>query len=118
MNKTFVKKMKKRLEEMKRDILVRLATDSEEFRKIAQSDDTADLVDVATGDIDRSILQALGSQEIKRLNLIEAALARIEEGRYGVCLKSGKPIPDERLEAIPYALYRVEVQDQLDRQRN
>ncbi|MFO8063594.1 MAG: TraR/DksA C4-type zinc finger protein, partial [Spirochaetia bacterium] len=55
------------------------------------------------------------AQEIKRLRLIESALARIEEGKYGICLKSGKPIPRERLEAIPYALYRIEYQAELER---
>jgi RNA polymerase-binding transcription factor DksA len=28
---------------------------------------------------------------------------RIEQGKYGLCLKCGKRIPQERLEAIPYA---------------
>lgn len=118
MTKTFMSRMKRRLQDMKTEILAQLAADSEEFRRITQSDDRADLVDVATGDIDRHVLQALGNQEIKTLNLIEAALGRIEEGRYGFCLKTGKPIPEARLEAIPYALYCVEVQTQLERSRN
>ena len=116
--KVFVKKMSKRLEDMKCDILEQLAAESAEFRKLAESDDRSDLVDVASGDIDRSMLQVLGEQELKRLRLIEAALGRIEEGHYGVCLKTGKPIPEERLEAIPYALYRVEIQNELERRRS
>lgn len=34
---------------------------------------------------------------------IEAALARIEEGVYGVCVACGGPINGERLEALPWA---------------
>jgi len=34
---------------------------------------------------------------------IERALGRIESGTYGVSEVSGKPIPKERLEAVPYA---------------
>jgi RNA polymerase-binding protein DksA len=34
---------------------------------------------------------------------IDAALARIENGTYGTCSVCGKPIGEERLEAIPYA---------------
>ncbi|MFW5789373.1 MAG: TraR/DksA C4-type zinc finger protein, partial [Spirochaetota bacterium] len=60
-------------------------------------------------------LEALGTQEMRRLRLIEAALVRIENGKYGFCLKSGKPIPRERLEAIPYALYRIEYQNEVER---
>ena len=38
---------------------------------------------------------------------IDAALARIEEGRYGRCLKCGGPIGLQRLRAIPEARYCV-----------
>ncbi|HKX48373.1 MAG TPA: TraR/DksA C4-type zinc finger protein [Gaiellaceae bacterium] len=34
---------------------------------------------------------------------IRAALARIEEGTYGLCVTCGKPIAVERLEAVPWA---------------
>ena len=37
------------------------------------------------------------------LREIEAALDRIEKGTYGICTVSGKEIPLERLEALPYA---------------
>lgn len=39
---------------------------------------------------------------------IDEALKRLEDGVYGVCITSGKPIPKERLEAIPWAAERVE----------
>ena len=34
---------------------------------------------------------------------IEAALARIDDGTYGLCTTCGKQIAPERLEAVPYA---------------
>lgn len=115
MDKDFIEKMKGRLEEMKTEIMENLLQEDAEFREIVGANDTKDLVDVASSDIDKKILSSLGSQEMKRLRLIEAALARIENGGYGICLKSGKPIPEERLEAIPYALYRVEYQNEIER---
>lgn len=39
---------------------------------------------------------------------IEAALDRMNEGTYGLSEVSGKPIPIERLEAVPYATTLVE----------
>ncbi len=42
------------------------------------------------------------------LEAIERAEARLEEGTYGVSVVSGDPIPDERLEAIPWADRKVE----------
>ena len=39
---------------------------------------------------------------------IDAALSRIEKGTYGICQRTGKPIPKARLQAIPWATERVE----------
>lgn len=115
MDQDFVERMKTKLLDMKSEILNKLVAEDEEFRDIVEKDDSKDLVDIASSDIDKSTLEALGTQEMKRLRLIEAALARIENGKYGMCLKSGKPIPKERLEAIPYALYRIEYQNEVER---
>ena len=48
--------------------------------------------------------------EVDRATLaqIQRALGRIEDGTYGVSELSGKPIPKERLEAVPYATTLVE----------
>ena len=115
MDQEFVERMKQKLLDMKAEILQKLLAEDEEFRDIVEKDDSKDLVDIASSDIDKTTLEALGTQEIRRLRLMEAALARVENGNYGICLKSGKPIPKERLEAIPYALYRIEVQNELER---
>ena len=42
------------------------------------------------------------------LEKVERALKRMDEGTYGVCEISGKPIPLARLEALPYASTTVE----------
>jgi DnaK suppressor protein len=40
---------------------------------------------------------------LNTLEAIERAEARLEEGTYGISVVSGEPIPDGRLEAIPWA---------------
>lgn len=100
-------KMKQSLLGLKGQILKHLANESEEFQELIEDMKPKDLADIAADDIDRKTLQALGSQELKRLQLIDAALARIENGHYGVCMSCGKKIPKERLEAIPYAFLCV-----------
>jgi|SRR5579871_1083292 len=42
-----------------------------------------------------------------RLAQVDRALKKLEEGTYGVSDLSGKPIPRERLEAVPEALYTL-----------
>ncbi len=118
MDQVFVQEMKTRLETMKREIIENLMSESEVFRELVESDDIKDTVDLASTDIDRKTIEAIGSQDLKRLQLIESALVRIKTDRYGICLKTGKQIPLERLEAIPYALYTVEAQEEIDRRKH
>jgi RNA polymerase-binding transcription factor DksA len=46
------------------------------------------------------------------LEKVRAAKLRMDKGTYGICLVSGKSIPVERLEALPYATTCVEYADQ------
>lgn len=115
MDQEFIQRMKTKLIEMKNEIIQNLIHEDEDFKEIAASNDLKDLVDVASSDIDKKLLNALSAQDMKRLRLIEGALSRIENGKYGFCLGTGKPIPKERLEAIPYALYTIEYQNDLER---
>ena len=57
----------------------------------------------ATIAYERSQLAALIEQAERHVSDVRAALARLEEGRYGVCERCGRPIPPERLEARPTA---------------
>jgi RNA polymerase-binding protein DksA len=46
--------------------------------------------------------EAAQRNEVALLNEVEAALARIETGTYGLCEACGKEIPRKRLDAAPY----------------
>jgi RNA polymerase-binding protein DksA len=48
---------------------------------------------------------------------IEAALRRLDEGKYGICERCGKPIPARRLEALPYVTLCVDCQEIVERAR-
>ena len=104
----FVTQIEKSLMELKRDIISKLLVSNEDFKEIIEAMDPKDLADVASDDIDRKMIEAIGSQELKRLRLIDSALTRIKQGKYGLCIKCGNKIPRERLEAIPYALMCID----------
>ncbi|GHV60842.1 conjugal transfer protein TraR [Spirochaetia bacterium] len=108
MEQNFVERMDKSLSELKTGIISNLIASNEDFKEIVDGMDPKDLADVASDDIDRKMIEAIGSQELKRLKLIDSALTRIKQGRYGLCIKCGKHIPEDRLEAIPYALMCIE----------
>ena len=47
-------------------------------------------------------------RDLARLELVDRALKKIEEGTYGSSDMSGKAIPRERLEAVPESIYTVD----------
>jgi RNA polymerase-binding protein DksA len=61
------------------------------------------LGETATATLDREIDYSLEENSEQVLRSIDAALQRIDEGTFGICATCGRPISEERLEAIPYA---------------
>jgi RNA polymerase-binding protein DksA len=59
--------------------------------------------ETATVTLDREIDYSLEEASNHVLGAIDAALERIDADTYGICTTCGRPIGDERLEAIPYA---------------
>lgn len=72
--------------------------------------------DAGSDAYEKDFALSLLSQEQDALYEIEEALKRIETGTYGICEMSSKPIPHTRLEAIPFARFTVECQQQLERE--
>lgn len=66
------------------------------------------MADVGSDNYELENTLGLMDEEVRLIAQIDAALERIEQGNYGICLGSGKPIPKARLEAIPWARYCVE----------
>ena len=73
------------------------------------------LADTATETYDRELDYTLEENSEHVLAEIEAALKRIEEGTYGLCSNCGKPIPEERLEALPWATLCIDCQRERER---
>jgi RNA polymerase-binding transcription factor len=59
--------------------------------------------DQATQLHDREVEEGLAERLRDELAAIARAEERIERGNYGLSIESGEPIPDARLEAIPWA---------------
>jgi DnaK suppressor protein len=72
--------------------------------------------DAGSDAYEKDFALSLLSQEQDALYEIEEALKRIEVGTYGVCEMSNKHIPHTRLEAIPFARFTVECQQQLEKE--
>jgi len=111
----FVNKMEASLLELKNEIVNNLIAGNQDFKQIMEGMEPKDLVDIASDDIDRKMIEIIGVQELKRLKLIESAITRIKQGKYGHCIKCSKRIPQDRLIAIPYALMCIECKSEEER---
>lgn len=89
-----------------------MAIDNEDSRDV--SGHVQHIADVATDMYEKEFNMGLASKDREILVLIETALKRIEDGTYGICLGSGEMINKDRLEAIPYAEYSRDYQEQLE----
>lgn len=80
----------------------------EETGELVSSSADNHLADTASETFERELDEGLEEDAERQLREVEDALERIENGSYGTCGTCGKPIPEERLEAIPWATLCVE----------
>jgi DnaK suppressor protein len=64
---------------------------------------------------EQSLSLDLAQVDRNLLREIDAALKRIDDGTYGICELTGKTIPPERLEELPWARYSIEAARELER---
>ncbi len=112
--KKFIGDMKVRLEEERAKYLHSEETYRAEAEALIEGREPGDVqFDEESGEGDTLAVErerdlALSNQARQAVEQIDAALDRIKAGTYGVCVASGKAIPQERLRAIPWAAERVE----------
>jgi DnaK suppressor protein len=75
-----------------------------------------DVGDKAEISYTKEFLLSLSDTERKQLLLIDEALKRIEDCTYGTCQMCNKPIGKKRLNAIPWAHYCIQCQEQAERE--
>ena len=93
---------KRRLLQKERELLADIERLQAEAREPLENE-VQDEVDEATSSEARSAAFQKSSLEFSTLQQVRDALQRIEDGTYGTCVVCGRPIDDERLQAVPYA---------------
>ncbi len=92
--------------------------------RVLRKEEQADAVELPADDMD--VARSLEDVETEaglieryeyRLKAIDAALSRLERGRYGICEKCKEEIPIERLKAVPFAAYCIDCQSRRNERR-
>lgn len=73
------------------------------------------MADMGTDNYEQEFTLGLVEKERVLLREINQALAKIQDGTYGICEGTGKPINKMRLEAQPWARYSIEHARQMER---
>ncbi|MDQ3737130.1 MAG: hypothetical protein M3318_06790, partial [Actinomycetota bacterium] len=114
LDQEFIEQQKRRLLELKSELeRVRGGLqEDEQFRAEEEEDFTQhDSGDMSQSLFTREVDATVERQVERRLENVERALQKIEEGTYGLSDDSGEPIPKGRLEAMPEAIRTVEEQE-------
>jgi RNA polymerase-binding transcription factor DksA len=72
------------------------------------------MADAGTDSFDRDLALGLASLEQERLYEVDEALKRIQDGTYGFCELTGRPIPWKRLEAVPWTRFSIDAETELE----
>ena len=76
-----------------------------------------DIVDIAESQISNTILSSISDLDQSKLKDIDIALKKIDNNNYGLCEGTGKRIPVERLNHIPWARYTIEYAQTLEQNK-
>ena len=110
-----VETFKRKLLEIRRDLLGQVER-KKLYSKEVGEDGIPDSGDVAAYSYSKEVLMGLGENERTKLRLVEEALAKIDEGTYGVCERCEEAIPVKRLELLPFTRYCVQCQTELEKE--
>ena len=116
--KTDLKKFQEMLLKKRHEILGNVLTMEDETLRRPRSDLSnmpVHMADLGTDNYEMENTLGLMESERKILNEIDDAFARMENGTYGICEGTNKPIPKQRLNAIPWTRFCVKYADLLEK---
>ena len=108
MNEVQLAYFRRKLEQIKRDILINAGETTEHLRE--ETVVVPDPADRATIEEEHALELRTRDRERKLLKKIEQSIARIDSGDYGYCDETGEPIGVGRLLARPTASLSIEAQ--------
>lgn len=109
MNPKQVEYFKNLLQAWKNDLLQESSNTLDHLKE--ESSNKPDNADRASIESERSLELRTRDRERKLLNKINKALRKIDEGTYGYCEETNKPISIARLKARPIATLSIEAQE-------
>jgi DnaK suppressor protein len=109
LDKAFIQRQSQRLLKLREDLLRTTRTEATEQTEL-NSQSIGEAQEYEDDAQKLALLElegTLAERTAQRLTRVERALQKIADGTYGLSDASGEPIPVERLEAVPEAIYTL-----------
>ena len=115
MRKAFLKSARDKLVDMRRQVLREISRDLKQGREGAK-DEGMDTYDLASEERDREISFILTDREREKVQAIQEALERVDDGTYGMCESCESEISEARLGALPFTRLCVNCQAEREKE--
>ncbi len=111
----FIGQQKSKLLELRREVMNKIhASDKEDIA--VPPEEMIEEGDIAQTFLNQELSFELRERELRRLREIDAALAKIEDGTYGICEETEEPIGKKRLEKMPWTRLSIQAAEQEERE--
>jgi DnaK suppressor protein len=105
-----IKTYREKLIQKKQEILVAY-NKNKTYGKEADEEGAQDIADKAANSYTKEFLFSLSNTERDMLQLVDEALVRIDDRRFGVCVVCEEELDRKRLEAVPWAKRCISCQE-------
>ncbi len=102
------------LTKQRKELLDELEAKYAASREISESN-VPDLADVSSNAYNREMLLNLSDAHHRQLQDIDAALARLKSGEYGICVGCGENISPRRMEVRPFSRYCIDCKTDIEK---
>jgi DnaK suppressor protein len=114
MDEKRLQQVKEHLLKMRKEVMKEVQTASATSREIGQ-DGVPDIGDMSANTYSRDVLLNLSEGQRQKIRDIDAALDRLAQGEYGICVRCGDDIAERRMEVRPFSRYCIECKTDVEK---
>jgi len=115
MDKKELQKIKETLLQMRQEVMAEIHEKYMASRELGDEGNLPDLADASSNAYHRELLLNISEAQHGKIRDIDAALARFEQGEYGICAKCGDEISPRRMEVRPFSRYCIDCKTDIEK---
>ncbi|MEJ2202199.1 MAG: TraR/DksA family transcriptional regulator [Desulfuromonadaceae bacterium] len=114
MDEAQLQEAKERLLKMRKEVMKEVQSAAATSREIGQ-DGVPDIGDMSANTYTRDVLLNLTEGQRQKIRDIDAALDRLAQGEYGICMRCGEDIAERRMEVRPFSRYCIDCKTDVEK---